>query len=215
MSEATNQCASSFGGVYDFYIERPWLAHLIGRMMWGVDLRPMYGMIDEISEAEDGELLLDVPCGGGLALRALGKDQRLRFVALDVDPAMLVRTRKKTQARNLQQVELVEGDMRELPIESATIDRVFSFSGLHMINEAETAIAEFARVLRAGGSLLGSSFVADGSRRKRALFKAAERSGIAQPPGDASTIAHWLEAAGFSSVDVRGTGFAYFRATRA
>lgn len=214
MSEATNQCASSFGGVYDFYIERPWLANLIGRTVWGVDLRPMYENIEMIGEAGDGEVLLDVPCGGGLALRAIGEHQRIRFIGIDIDPAMLRRTHEKATERGLQQVEVVEGDMRSLPIESGTVDRVFSFSGLHMINDAELALAEYARVLKPGGRLVGSSFVADGSRRKRALFRASERSGIAHPPADAADIASMLEAAGFTSIDASGIGFAHFLATR-
>lgn len=214
MSEATNQCASSFGGVYDFYIERPWLAKLIGRTVWGVDLQPMYENLDAIGDLGDGEVLLDVPCGGGLALRSLNENQRLRFIALDIDQSMLRRTREKAAVRNLQQVEVVEGDMRQLPLESGTVDRVFSFSGLHMINDSELALAEFARVLKPGGSLVGSSFVADGSRRKRALFKASARSGIAQPPANAAAIVSMLQEAGFESTSASGTGFAHFSAIR-
>jgi hypothetical protein len=37
MARERNVCAGPFGAVYDFYIERPLLARLILRAMWGVD----------------------------------------------------------------------------------------------------------------------------------------------------------------------------------
>lgn len=215
MSEALNQCASSFGGVYDFYMERPWLSKLIGRVMWGIDLRTMYENIDEIGELGGGAMIADVPCGGGLALRGLESAQELRFVGVDIDPKMLSRMRQKADARGLTMVETIAADMRELPFEDASVDRLYSFSGLHMINDPERAVAEFARVLKPGGSLIGSSFVMEGTRRKRALWRMEERRGIARPPDDAAAVRAMLLAAGFDEVVVAGSGFVSFSALRA
>jgi ubiquinone/menaquinone biosynthesis C-methylase UbiE len=84
-----------------------------------------------------------------------------------------------------------------------------------MINDPETAIAEFARVLKPGGRLVGSSFVAEGSRRTRLLFAAGARRGLAVPPAGGATIARWLAAAGLTDVEVSGRGFVVFHARRA
>jgi SAM-dependent methyltransferase len=215
MSEARNQCATSFGGVYDFYIERPRLSRLIGRVMWGIDLRPMYEQIETIGGVDEGAVIADVPCGGGLALRGLRPDQPVRFIGVDIDPKMLARMHDKAEARGLRAVESIEADMRELPFEDASIDRLYSFSGLHMINDPELAVAEFARVLKPGASLVGSSFVADGSRRKRFLTeREIKRVGIARPPRDAAAVSRMLESAGFESIEIAGSGFVNFSAVR-
>ena len=75
MAEARNQCAGAFGAFYDFYIERPWLSRPIGRMQWGIDVRPMYASMEVIARTDGGATIVDVPCGGGLALRALRPGQ--------------------------------------------------------------------------------------------------------------------------------------------
>jgi SAM-dependent methyltransferase len=214
MPEAKNQCATSFGGLYEFYIERPRLSRAIGRCLWGVDVAGMYASMEIIGRQADGSTIVDVPCGGGLALRALVPAQDVRYVAIDIDPAMLARTRSKATARGLRAVETVEADMRRLPLPDAGVDLLCTYSGLHMINDPETAISEFARVLKPGGQLVGSSFVATGSRRTRLLFAAGARRGLAVPPADGATIVRWLEAAGLTAIEIDGRGFVVFRARR-
>ncbi len=67
--EPRNVCAGPFGAVYDCYIERPCLAWLVLGGMWGVDPRPFYRSLAAVGEMPDGATILDVPCGGGIALR--------------------------------------------------------------------------------------------------------------------------------------------------
>jgi ubiquinone/menaquinone biosynthesis C-methylase UbiE len=98
--------------------------------------------------------------------------------------------------------------MRALPLEDASADAVLSYSGLHMIHAPEGAIAEAVRVLKPGGLLLGSTFVAEGGRRQRALFAAGARSGHATAPARADLTA-WLED-GLVEVSVEGSGFVVF-----
>jgi hypothetical protein len=80
MAEAKNQCATSFGGLYEFYIERPRLSRAIGRCVWGIDVADMYASMEIIGHQADGSTVVDVPCGGGLALRALRPEQEVRYL---------------------------------------------------------------------------------------------------------------------------------------
>ena len=91
MAQERNVCAGPFGAVYDFYIERPLLARLILGSMWGVDPRPFYRSLASVSSLPDGATVLDVPCGGGVALRGLRPGQRVHWVGVDIEPAMLAR----------------------------------------------------------------------------------------------------------------------------
>jgi len=214
MASGKNQCAGAFGGVYDYYIERPLLARVVGRAIWGIDPTGMYASMSAIAHAPRGSTILDVPCGGGVALRALAADQDVRYLALDLSPDMLSRVRAKAAKRGLRQVETMQADMRALPLADASVDLLCSYSGLHMIPDARPAIAEFVRVLKPGGELIGSVFVASGSRRMRTLFKAGQRRGYAMPPPDPLTIKRWLTDAGLVAAEVSDGGFVLFRARR-
>jgi SAM-dependent methyltransferase len=216
VADATNQCAGGFGAIYDFYISRPWISKPLARVLWGIDVAPMYSLIDRIAEVGWNARLLDIPCGGGLALRALSPGKDVEFIAADIDPKMLARTAKRAARHGLVQVETLATDMRAIDLPDSAIDFACCFSGLHMIDESDVAVRELARVLRPGGELVGSSFTGDGSRRKRWLFEREHRrSGIAVPPADAGALAAMLERAGFVDVTVRGDGFATFTARRA
>src|SRR5436305_14990965 len=122
IAAAKNPCAGPFGAVYDFYIERPWLVGVIGRLVWGMSARPMYEAIEELGRVGDGATIVDAPCGGGVALRGLRPGQDVRYVAADIAPAMVRRVRERAASAGLSQVEAVQADMRSLPLEDASAD---------------------------------------------------------------------------------------------
>ncbi len=97
-----------------FYIERDWLMRLIGRVVWGIDASVLYTSMDAISQAGDGATILDVPCGGGVALRTLRPDQDVRYIAVDISEKMLERAKRCTKRRSLSQVGFALADMRAL-----------------------------------------------------------------------------------------------------
>lgn len=217
MPEVSNVCAGPFGAFYDFYIERPWLAGAIGRTVWGVDLAPLYASMAAVGRLPDGATVLDVPCGGGVALRALRPDQRVRWIAVDIDEAMLARCERRARERTPQaDVELVAADMRELPLADATADLCLAYSGLHMVAEPDVAIGEIVRCLKPGGELVGSTFLAEGSRRQRRLLGHGQDSGINGVCPPAGDLRRWLQDAGITDVSVTPEhGFAVFGGRRA
>lgn len=193
--KAPNVCAGPFGAFYDFYIERPRLMQVIGRALWGIDASVLYASMRAVSVIGQGAVVADVPFGGGVAFRALAPAQDIRYVAADLDPKMLRRARRRAEERSLRQVELLQADMCRLPFADGEVDLFLSFSGLHMISEPERAVAEISRCLKPGGTVVGTTFLSDGSRRARAIFKAGSHRGHALPP-DRDRVSSWLEAAG-------------------
>jgi len=189
--QVPNVCAGPFGAFYDFYIERPRLMQLVGRTIWGIDASLLYSSMRPIAEVDSGAVIADVPCGGGVAFRALAPDQDVRYLAVDLDPDMLRRAQRRAEKRSLRQVELLRADMRELPFGDDEIDLFLSFSGLHMIREPERAVTEISRCLKPGGTVVGTTFLSDSSRRARAIFKAGSYRGHALPPGR-DRVLRWL-----------------------
>jgi SAM-dependent methyltransferase len=218
MAEVTNVCAGPFGVLYDFYIERPWLAQAIGRAAWGIDIAPLYRSMAALAELPDGATVLDVPCGGGVALRALRPGQRVRWIGVDVDARMLARCARRARERGLRDgaFEPVAADMRALPLPDACADACLAYSGLHMVGDPGAAIAELARCLKPGGELLGATFVAEGSRRQRLLLGHGVRSGQNGPPIAAGALRAMLADAGIADVRIAPErGLAIFRGRRA
>jgi SAM-dependent methyltransferase len=212
--QVRNVCAGPFGAFYDFYIERPWLMQVVGRAIWGIDASVLYASMKPTAAIGAGGVIADVPCGGGVAFRALAPDQDVRYLAVDLDPKMLRRARRRAKKRSLRQVEVLQADMCELPLADAEVDLFLSFSGLHMIAEPERAVAKISRCLKPGGTVVGTTFLSDSSRRARAIFKAGSYRGHALPP-DRDLVSRWLESAGLVEVQLGPPhGFTSFEAKK-
>ncbi len=211
MAQERNVCAGPFGAVYDFYIERPGLARLVLGAMWGVDPRPFYSSLATVAELPDGATVLDVPCGGGVALRGLRPGQDVRWIGVDIEPAMLDRARRRAARYPNADTRLIEGDMYRLPVEDATADLCLSYGGLHCLARPQAALEEMARCLRAGGRPIGSTFLARGSRRQRLLLRKDDFGCT----GNATDLRQWLYGAGLSDVSIdRDDGLSVFSARR-
>jgi ubiquinone/menaquinone biosynthesis C-methylase UbiE len=209
-----NICAGPFGALYNFYIERPRLMQAIGRMVWGIDASVLYDSMRPLAEVEDGRTVLDVPCGGGVAFRALPPGRDIRYVAVDIDEAMLARARVRAQRRGLE-AEFVAGDMLKLPFDDGEADLVLSYSGLHMVSDPQRAVQELARCLKPGGHLIGTTFLAGETRRSRTLFGIGAHQGHPLPPAREDLI-RWLKDAGIADATIGPqSGFAAFNGHRA
>jgi ubiquinone/menaquinone biosynthesis C-methylase UbiE len=210
MKSAPNICAGPFGRLYDFYIERPRLMQAIGFAMWGMDASVLYESMETIARADSGAMIVDVPCGGGVAFSALRPDQDIRYFAGDLDEKMLARARRRAATRSLSQVEVAPADMTALPIADQSVDLFVSFSGLHMLPEPELAIREIARCLKPGGRVIGTTFLREGKRRQRFLFRSGSWLGHPEPPRYAELHQGFVSAGITELVIEPKRGFATF-----
>jgi ubiquinone/menaquinone biosynthesis C-methylase UbiE len=106
-------------------------------------------------ELEPGMDLLDLACGHGRIANRLA-ERGARVVGLDATPLFLDRARKEATARGVE-VEYVEGDIRSLPWEDSSFDRVLSwFTSFGYFDDEgnRRVLREARRVLRPEGSLL-------------------------------------------------------------
>jgi SAM-dependent methyltransferase len=198
-----NACAGPFGAFCEAWIERERVAAIVGRLLWCIETAPMYASMREaLASVPDGAKVIDVPSGGGVAFRALQPGQRIRYLAVDLDPTMLSRARRKAQTLGLHQIEALTADMRHLPFDDGLADACLTYSGLHMIPDPEAALIEMARCLRPGGHIIGMTFLAGGTRRKRLLFSMGARTGHHSPNGTGADLKRWLNDAGFTELEV-------------
>jgi ubiquinone/menaquinone biosynthesis C-methylase UbiE len=168
-----------------------------------------------IGEMPGGSAILDVPCGGGVAFRALRPDQDVRYVAADLSPGMLRRARRAASSRGLEQIEFVEADVAALPFDDERFDLCVCFNSIHCFDEPQRALQEIARCLRRGARLVGDAAVRGAGRRYDRLIDLYRRRGIFGPVGTVDDLDRGLDETGFREVAVERSGaVAYFSARR-
>jgi len=211
MSRTPNFCVGLYGVIYDFCIEREWLMRAVARAVWGIDMSVLYASMEAIGRVTDGATILDAPCGGGVAFRALRTDQDVRYVAADISRQMLARAQRRAEQRSLNHVQFVLADLCALPFVDGQADLFLSYSGLHMLEDPERAVREIGRCLKPGGELVGTSLLAEGSQRQRTLFGIGRRLGYPTPPSG-HDVRRWLTTAGIAEPTIEPErGFAVFR----
>jgi ArsR family transcriptional regulator len=93
----------------------------------------------------------DLGCGTGQVAAALAPHVR-RVVAVDQSAAMLKAARRRMAG--LANVELRQGSLEVLPLESASCDAALLLLALTYVADPEAAVREAARIVRGGGRLV-------------------------------------------------------------
>ena len=128
----------------------------------------------------DGRLVADVGCGSGRYLGAL-RGAGARVLGVDLSVGMLAGVPDPSA--------LVAADSQSLPLTDAAIDVVMMMHMLYHVPDPALAVAEAARVLRGGGTLL----VATNGRRHLAEMNELwlpllDRIGLRAPLEDAGLV---------------------------
>ena len=202
--------------VYDWSVEHPRAGGLLWRFGIQSELKRLYAAFDEIGRLPAGSRVLDVPCGGGVALRGLRPGQSVDYVATDIAQTMLDRTLDAARERGLaDQVTLKVADVGDLPFEDESFDLVVSFTGLHCFPDPARAVVEMTRVLRPGGVLSGSAILNDTGLRHEPMRRGGRLAGLLGPGCTGPEVLHWLQARGVPDPTLERSGaMAYFRGVK-
>jgi len=201
---------------YDWTVEHPRLGGLIWKLGIQSDLRRLYRAAAEIGRQPAGSRILDIPCGGGVALRGLRPGQGVDYVAGDISPTMLERTLRAARRREVaDQVTTRVADVGALPFADGWFDLVVTFTGLHCFPDPERAVSEMARVTRPGGVLTGSALLNDSGLHHEHIRLAGRLGGLLGPGCTQPQLVDWLERDGVADVVVDRSGaIAYFRGVK-
>jgi SAM-dependent methyltransferase len=124
-----------------------------------------------------GQRVLDAACGPGYAA-ARAADRDACVVGLDVAEAMVTRARAR-----YPRVAFCRGDVEALPFPSGSFDAVIASFALHHLGDPQRAVAEFARVLVAGGRLALTVWDRPGAHRLvGVLLDAITSAQVTAPP---------------------------------
>jgi arsenite methyltransferase len=102
-----------------------------------------------------GERVLDVGCGAGtdtlVAAQMVEPDGRV--TGIDMTPEMLAKARRAAAEMGAGNVDLVEGEVEQLPFPDESFDVVISNGVIDLIPDKDAVFSELFRVLRPGGRI--------------------------------------------------------------
>jgi len=108
-----------------------------------------------LGDLEDGERVVDLGCGAGtdslVAAQMVG--QKGHVTSIDMTKEMLEKARAATAELGLTNVDFIEGEIEQLPLENESVDVVISNGVIDLVPDKDAVFAEIFRVLRPGGRM--------------------------------------------------------------
>jgi excisionase family DNA binding protein len=110
-------------------------------------------------------VVLDLGAGDGyLSLQAAHHAKKV--ISVDISAQMLSQLQSRAKGYNVDNIETIEADATDLPVDDESVDLVCASMFLHHLDDPSVAVAEIHRVLRPGGAV----FIADLLRHANAEF---------------------------------------------
>ena len=101
----------------------------------------------------DYRLVVDMGCGSGRAIHALAAAAPPHTQFVGIDPAENM-CRVAAQKTALQKgVQIRQGSFENIPLESASVDYLYSILAFHWVTDLAASVAELARVLKPNGEM--------------------------------------------------------------
>jgi arsenite methyltransferase len=108
-----------------------------------------------LGDIKEGETVLDLGCGAGTDLLIAAQMAGLsgRAIGIDITPSMVERAKLSAAEMGLDNVEVNEGLIEQLPLPDESVDVVISNGVIDLVPDKDAVFSEIKRVLKPGGRL--------------------------------------------------------------
>lgn len=166
-------------------------------------------VLEYIPNIFDGKLL-DVPIGTAVFTYKKYKElKNAKIIGLDYSEDMLKQAKEVLSRNDITNVELVQGDVRDIPYEDNSFDYVLTMNGFHVFPDKDKAFKEMSRVLKQNGKLIACFYIIGKSRKTDWLANniLAKKGWFTKPFDNEEDIRNRLKNGGFRIIDfeVRGS----------
>ncbi len=144
---------------------------------------------------DPGLVVADLGTGTGILALELAR-LGLRVLAVDNSLRMLEATRQKLEREGIEGVELRRGDLERLPIGDAEVDATLAHMVLHYAASPAEAVAEMARAVRPGGTVIVVDFL------QHDLEWMRQELGVVWMGFAEAEMKGWLADAGLAQIDL-------------
>ena len=97
---------------------------------------------------DNDQVVLDVGCGTGRALSQLASRSRPNIQFIGVEPAENMRKCALRRIGNCLNISILDGCFEEIPLESQSVDYLFSIFAFHWVTNLRASVQEIRRVLK-------------------------------------------------------------------
>ena len=139
--------------------------------------------------------VVDLGAGDGYLTREVAKYVE-KVVAVDISKEMLNELNRKAMEQGIRNIEALESDGQDVPVESSSVNAVCASMYLHHIDDPEMAIKEMYRIVKPGGKV----FLADFNLHSNNELK--EKMHDVWPGFNTADIKSMFKKAGFKSANV-------------
>lgn len=147
----------------DVLTQEKWWSRLYIKLFWsGVNDNEIAKKVLEFIPNDFNGKLLDVPVG--TAVFTINKYKQLtnaKITCLDYSEDMLSQAQKKITDNNIKNINLIQGDVGNLPFNSDTFDIILSMNGFHAFPDKNKAFNEIFRVLKKDGKFIACFYIED------------------------------------------------------
>jgi len=120
------------------------------RSCWGISAEKA---LASIRPKEHCEVVVDVGCGTGRALVHLAGQSRPHVLLIGIEPALNMRNRAIELTERYPNIRIVDGSFENLPLETASVDHLYSIHAFHWTTDLIKSVKELSRVIKPTGEM--------------------------------------------------------------
>ncbi|QOR76710.1 MAG: arsenite methyltransferase [Thermoflavifilum sp.] len=163
------------------------------------------GLPTQFARIQPGDVVVDLGSGAGndcfVARHQTGETGRV--IGIDFTPEMIEKARANAQKLGFQNVQFIQGDIEQIPLEDATADVVISNCVLNLVPNKPQVFREIYRVLKPGGHFSISDVVLEGALPEAIRRSAEMYAGCVSGAIQKSAYLELIRQQGFEQITIQ------------